>query len=177
MSSAEPAAGDLLVVYLEKRPALVRFFTARLGSSAAAEDLVQDIYLKLASAPPDVGSPSAFLYRLGYNLMLDRVKQQRRAAARDGAWRSLHRSDLGGEDLDASPPVDQAVADRQRLAKLMRGLEHLPPQCRRAFELHKFDGLSHSETAAALGISRSAVEKHVSSALRKLLAWMDGDGR
>jgi RNA polymerase sigma-70 factor (ECF subfamily) len=35
--------------------------------------------------------------------------------------------------------------------------------------LHKFDGLTHAETAARMGISRSAVEKHVSLALGHLL--------
>ncbi len=52
----------------------------------------------------------------------------------------------------------------------MAALDELPPQCRKAFRLHKLDGLSHAETAAAMGISRSAVEKHISAALKFLLA-------
>ena len=66
---------------MEKREALVRFFTARLGSPAAAEDLVQDIYVKLHGLEPDgeVQNEVGFLYRLGSNLMLDKLRQQRRS--------------------------------------------------------------------------------------------------
>ena len=41
--------GELLQIYLEKRANLVRFFAARLGSVAAAEDLLQELYLKIAT--------------------------------------------------------------------------------------------------------------------------------
>jgi RNA polymerase sigma-70 factor (ECF subfamily) len=54
------------------------------------------------------------------------------------------------------------------LAKVLKAVEALPPQCRRVFRLHKFDGLSHAEVAEKLGISRSAVEKHISAALKSL---------
>ena len=46
----------------------------------------------------------------------------------------------------------------------------LPPQAQRAFRLHKFEGLSHAETARVMGLSVKAVEKHVSAALKALTA-------
>ena len=172
MSSGKTeAASVLLAIYLEKRPALVRYFALRLGSQAAAEDLVQDIYLRIERVDPgEVASPAAYLYRLGSNLMLDRLKQQRRSAARDDAWQDSRHLALGDQQIADEPAADEALASRQRMAKMMEAMQELPPQCRRAFELHKFDGLSHGETAAAMGISRSAVEKHISLALRRLLA-------
>jgi RNA polymerase sigma-70 factor (ECF subfamily) len=68
------------------------------------------------------------------------------------------------------PPADEAVDARLRLGRLLAAVEAMPPQTRRAFRLHKLQGLSHAETAAAMGVSRSAVEKHVSAALKFLLA-------
>ena len=65
--------------------------------------------------------------------------------------------------------ADEALASRQRLAKLVAELETLPPRMRRAFQLHKLEGMSHAETARAMGISISAVEKHVSGALKALM--------
>ncbi|MBC6962986.1 MAG: sigma-70 family RNA polymerase sigma factor, partial [Nitrosomonas sp.] len=44
----------------------------------------------------------------------------------------------------------------------------LPPQCHRAFVLHKFDGDSHAEIAEKLGITRNAVEKLLIRALIRL---------
>ena len=58
---------------------------------------------------------------------------------------------------------------RQRLEKLSKALETLSPVTQRVFRLHKFEGLTHAETAERMGISRSAVEKHVSLALGHLL--------
>ena len=51
----------------------------------------------------------------------------------------------------------------------MASLESLPPRMREAFKLHKLEGLSHAETARSMGISISAVEKHISGALKLLL--------
>jgi RNA polymerase sigma-70 factor (ECF subfamily) len=164
------ARAQLEAAYLERRADLLRFFTMRLKSAAAAEDLVQEIYLRAAAADPkaDVRNPLAYLYRLGSNLMLDRLRGERRAAARDHEWRDSHRTVMGGEDVAEEPSADAAVAARQRLAAILKVLEELPPMTQRVFRMHKFDGLSHAEVAQALGVSRSAVEKHVMLVLRTL---------
>ncbi len=169
MDSTPP--NPVLAVYLEKRPNLVRFFAARLGSLEASEDLAQDLYMKVAALGPieDLQSPMALLYRMGANLMLDRLRQERRAAAREDAWLRTSHTTVGGEDVVDQPPADEALASRQRLAKLVAELETLPPRMRRAFQLHKLEGMSHAETARAMGISISAVEKHVSGALKALM--------
>lgn len=164
---------SLVAVYLEKRADLRRFFAARLGSVEAAEDLVQEIYLKLAAtddAQAEVLNPSAYLYRLGSNLMLDRIKQQRRAVARDDGWHAANRMAVGGVDVSREAAADDAVAARERLRQLVAALEELAPDHRRAFRLHKFDGLSHAEVAQIMGVSRSAIEKWISAALKHLHA-------
>src|SRR6185369_1266468 len=75
------ARAALLAAYLERRDDLLRFFTLRLRSAAAAEDLVQDIYVRIAAIGRDVEvrNASAYLYRLGSNLMLDKIRGERRA--------------------------------------------------------------------------------------------------
>lgn len=164
----------LIAAYLRKRDELVRFFTLRTGSPGAAEDLVQDLFLKIRDLEPpaDLRSPEAFLYRVGTNLMLDRAKHQRRQAARDHAW-SRETAGDGPEPVAAEPAADDAIAGRQRLARLMAGVEKLPPQVAEAFRLHKFEGLTHGEVAARLGVSRSSVEKYIMSALKALMTEME----
>jgi len=162
----------LVALYLERRADLVRFFTLRLRSPAAAEDLVQDIYVRVAGLEDaaDIQNPVGYLYRLGSNLMLDRLRGERRAAFRDGAWLETRRDVMGAQDVSPEPSAETVVADRQRLERLVQALGELTPRTQRVFRMHKFDGMSHPQVAAALGISRSAVEKHVMTALRHLAA-------
>ena len=163
---------ELMGAYLAKRADLVRFFAARLRSMAAAEDLVQDLYVRVASleSMERVENPSAYLYRLASNLMLDRLRSDRRSGARDGAWVQEQRLEIGGEGVADEPSAEQSVAARQRLAQVARAIAELPPKTKRAFELHKLEGLTQEETARALGVSRKTVEKQISTALQRLMA-------
>jgi RNA polymerase sigma factor (sigma-70 family) len=163
---------SLIGLYLERRADLVRFFAIRLRSAAAAEDLVQDIYVRLSGLEPpgEIQNPMAYLYRLGSNLMLDRLRGERRTANRDGAWLDSQTTRIGVHEISAEPSAEATVAARQRLALLTEALKELSPQTQRVFRMHKFEGLSHPEVAAAIGISRSAVEKHMMAALKHLLA-------
>ena len=169
---AEDGRSSLIGLYLQRRADLVRFFTVRLRSASAAEDLVQDIYVRLSGLdqPGEIQNPMAYLYRLGSNLMLDRLRGERRTAHRDGAWLDSQTTRVGVHEVSAEPSAEAAVAARQRLAALTDALAELGPQTQRVFRMHKFEGLSHPEVAAALGISRSAVEKHMMAALKHLLA-------
>jgi RNA polymerase sigma-70 factor (ECF subfamily) len=171
--AARDEGGDpLMAEYLQRRDNIVRFLAARAGSMAAAEDLAQELYLRLAARDPgaEVSNATALLYRMAINLMLDRARGEARSAARDGAWRQLSRSDLGGIDISDDPPADEAAASAQRLRQLVAAVGDLAPQMGRAFRLHKLEGLSHAETARAMGLSVKAVEKHVSAALKALTA-------
>jgi len=168
----EDARSSLIALYLERRADLVRFFTVRLRSAAAAEDLVQDIYVRLSGVEPgaDIQNPTAYLYRLGSNLMLDKLRGERRTAHRDGAWLDTQTMRVGAHEVSAEPSAEAAVAARQRLGLLTEALKELSPQTQRVFRMHKFEGMSHPEVATALGVSRSAVEKHMMTALKHLLA-------
>ena len=162
----------MLDAYLARQEELRRYFRARLGQVGDVDDLMQDLYLKVAAVPSDedIRSPGAYLYRLASNVMLDRLRRNRRAAARDTDWRRLYHVTTPVEDVADLPSAETAAAARQHLRRVVEALDALPPMTRQIFRLHKFDGLSHAETAARVGISRSSVEKHMMEALRHLTA-------
>lgn len=168
--------GGMAAAYLAKRADLVRFFTVRTSSAAEAEDIVQDIFLKIAGLDESaIENPVAYLYRLGSNVMLDRVRARRRAEARDGAYFGAHADAAGtAEPAAPAPSPEDAWASRRRLENVLRIMQEFPPQRRRVFAMHKLEGRSYGEVAAALGISKSAVEKHMMAAL-KLLAPLGED--
>ena len=167
---------ELLDAYLSKRDDLVRYFTARLRSASAAEDLIQDLYIRLASLERTgpIENPSAFLYRLASNLMLDRLRSERRSGARDASWLQTRRVEVDGESIADDPSAEQVVYARQRLSLTAQAIAELPPRTRRAFELHKLQGMTQEETAQVLGVSRKTIEKQISTALQRLMARLGG---
>jgi RNA polymerase sigma factor (sigma-70 family) len=170
-SSGDDATQSALIqAYFDRRPNLVRFFAARTGSYAAAEDLAQELYLKLAASglAVEAASPVALLYKMAINLMLDQARSARRSAVRETAWRQESRPALGGAEIADEPAADEVVVSRQRLRQLMDAVAELPPQRRRAFRLHKLEGLTQAQTARAMGVSVKAIEQHISAALRVL---------
>jgi RNA polymerase sigma-70 factor (ECF subfamily) len=163
---------SLIESYLAARPDLVRFFTARLRSKEAAEDLVQDMYERVLRVPQDepIGNPMAYLYRLGTNLLLDQARYDGRRMVRDAVWSELNRARLAGVDIVDEPGAERVADAKQRLDRLLAAAKTLPPRTQQAFQLHKLEGRSHAETALVMGVSRSAVEKHISTALKFLLS-------
>ena len=170
--AATEDVSDLVAAYLDAASDLKRLFALRLRSAAAAEDLIQDLYVKVAAWPPDaeIGNPDALLYRMATNLMLDRIRADRRTGARDAAWVEVNTTRAGTEQVDEQASAERQVEGRQRAAQLAAAIQTLPPQTRAAFVLNKLEGLTHVEAARRLGVSQKTVEKQVSAALRKLSA-------
>jgi RNA polymerase sigma-70 factor (ECF subfamily) len=174
-SDREVGDGALLGLsdaYLAKRDDLIRYFAARMRSREAAEDLIQDLFVRIRAldSTAEIENPSAYLFRLANNMMLDRLRSGQRSGARDEAWRRSQSVDLAGQEVaDAASPEQAAVAS-ERLRRTLAAIESLPPRTRRAFELHRLEGLSQEQTAQALGVSRKTVEKQVSAAVKHLLA-------
>lgn len=154
---------------MSKRRDLVRFFTERTSSASEAEDIVQEIWIRLREVG-EVENCAAFLYRTGMNLMLDRARSLRRSRGRDDGYHKLNQVRGAGanEDEDAEPSPEDIVAGRQRVARLAQLIRAMPEQRQRVFVMHKLEGLSYGEVAERLRISRSAVEKHMMAALRQI---------
>jgi RNA polymerase sigma-70 factor (ECF subfamily) len=159
----------LLETYFARRANLVRFFAARAGAGAA-EDLAQELYLKIAgrAEPIAVQSPAALLYRMASNLLLDSARSARRSAVRETTWRTESRPLMGADEVSPDVSADETIIERQRIARLVEAVADLPPQMGRAFRLHKLEGRSQAETAQAMGVSVKAVEKHIAAAMKAL---------
>jgi RNA polymerase sigma factor (sigma-70 family) len=172
MSLTPSSRSILLRVYLEKRETLVRVFSKSLRDSALAEDIIQDMYVKIANFEGDyaIDNPTGFLFRMANNLYLNRLRSQTSEKARNNAWHDMNQSHIGGEVVDETPGAEAGIAGRQTLQSLLAALRELPEKTQAIFRLHKFEGLSQPQVAARLDISISSVEKHLSLALRHLMS-------
>lgn len=166
----------LIDAYIEMREALKRFLVARFRDETVAEDILQEMYLKLerTTLEKPIENMSAFLYRVANNLALDMRKQSIRQQNRDKNWGEATSDQISGEPVDETVDVTAAIDAKKKIRLITEKLEELPPQCRRVFVAHKFEGLSHSEVAARFDISRSTVEKHMSKALKFLVMHLKG---
>lgn len=156
--------------FFEKRENLLLFLAARTRSMPQAEDLLQDLYLKVVAveAEADARAPAALLYKMAANLLVDHVRSAQRSARRDADWRRETRPSLGSEEVSGEPSADEAVIARERVRQLAEAVAALPPQMGRAFRLHKLEGLSQKETAQAMGVSVKMIEQHIQAAMRHL---------
>lgn len=169
--SGRPAEDSpLFRAFLEKRENLLLFLAARTRSMSVAEDLVQDLYLKLASVDDtaEVRAPVALLYRMASNLLIDHVRSAQRTSRRNAQWRMDHRATMGGEDIVEEPAADEAIIGRERIRQLAAAVADLPPKMGQAFRLHKLEGRSQAQTAQAMGVSAKMVEQHIQAAVRRL---------
>ena len=167
----------LLDTYLAQRSALLRLLKARLGNAEDAEDVVQELFLRLERMPAaEIANPTAYVYQMALNLARDHQRQHLRGRARDGHWREATQTMLAAEPVETQPSAEEAYDARQKLDRVVAALDELSPHCRRVFVMHKFEELTHTEIMARLGIARSTVEKHMTTALKLLTQRLGRDG-
>lgn len=127
------------------------------GSQAIAEDLVQDTFIKLwehcKKVPPT--KAKAFVYRVGYNLFLDRVKHQKVVQKFQAA------------PTERSGPEDpQFQVEQQEFEdRLWAAIADMPEKNRVVFLMNRLDGLTYNQIAEEVGVGVKAVEKRMQKAL------------
>lgn len=132
----------------------------KVGSAAAAEDLVQEAFVRLAGlGETRIENPRALLYRIIGNLAIDKGRREARDRQR---LAPLDDADLAAAD---EPDAERGLIARQRLAHLKEAVEALPERCRQCFILRRFEDVDPDEIALRMGISRNMVEKHLRHAV------------
>ena len=167
----------LLEAFTECRPALLRYLMLRGATAEEAEDILQEVHLKLwAEKIGSVDQPRAYLYKMTNNHFLLHRRTIQRRARREGDWLVVH----GGEqpEVDERPSAEAGLIVREQLAILQRVLDALPERTRTVFRRFRLDGEPQRQIAADTGISVSAVEKHLTRAYEAIAAAklrLDGD--
>lgn len=142
---------------------LCRYARPLLGDADEAEEVVQGVFLTIWERRDSLlitTSLKAYLYRAVHNRCLNRLSQQANQAS--------HREQAAAElYTDATSPTQALLAD-ELSSRLQRAIGLLPEQCRRVFELSRFEELSYKEIADRLGIAAKTVENQIGKALRIL---------
>jgi RNA polymerase sigma-70 factor (ECF subfamily) len=134
---------------------LLRYAQRMVGDLATAEDLVQEVFLRVYRARERYAPEARFstwLYRIATNLALNELRRPRR--------RTPHRSAEDEEAVLAEPAAGaDDVAHARRVGRAAAAaLEELPETQRAALCLAAVEGLSYAEVAEALEVTESAVK-------------------
>lgn len=147
------------------RRALIAFFTRRTGDHAEAEDMTQEVFVRLArGGGQDMRSADAYVFQVAANLVRDRGRKL--AVRQDGADIVRAADQARGEPLDA----ERILIGKDNLQAVVAVLRDLNPKTRDILLLNRLDGLSHNELARMFGISTSMVGKHIYKASALLAA-------
>nr|WP_305123416.1 sigma-70 family RNA polymerase sigma factor [Roseomonas sp. GC11] len=148
------------------RDRLVQDVARRILCRATAADLVQDVFLRLWDRAAEwKGDPEAYLRRSARNAAIDylRARRLREAVAPELAARM-------------APPAPEAHLEaRDALRRLEVTIRALPERSRDIFLLNRVHSCSYSEIARAMGLSSTAVEKHMARALAACRAAVEGE--
>jgi RNA polymerase sigma-70 factor (ECF subfamily) len=149
-------------LFAEQRGALQAFLSRRVRRHPDAEELSQEVYVRMLRIP-DIGAirnPEAYLYTVASNLAKERARQEHRDAA------ALDVDDpLVKEQLAELPAFASQLDTEERIKRLREVLQQLPPKCHAAVVLQYWHGLSYEEIAQRLGVSTHMVKKYLSQAL------------
>ena len=140
----QQALADLYDWYM---PRVYRYAVARVGNTTEAEDLTEEVFLKMLGAIGDFRWKdvpfSSWLFRIAHNHV---VTHFRRNAQRGGAT-----SEISEDIVDWRHDLAAAVEDRITLEEVRRATELLPDAQREVIALRFAVGLSIADTARALG--------------------------
>lgn len=149
------------------RTPLVNFLYRMVRNSATAEDLAQEVFLRVYRARKKYAPNAKFttwLFRIATNLALNAVRDgryQQMGISLDQQGRPGESSekDQAAMDLpDRRPDAERQLIARDRAALVRRAVEALPEKQRAAVLLHKYQELDYDEIARILGCSESALK-------------------
>ena len=152
-------ASQVRDLYETHHRTLVAFLQARLNSSADAQEVAQEVYVRLLGLKDlaQIDSPKAFLFRIATNLSLDQLRKR--------AVRAAAPPDPPSEDWHVAPIPEQYASAVQQWKNVQLALRELPAKTSRAFVMHVIEGRDFAVIAKDMKLSERMVRYHVGHAM------------
>jgi RNA polymerase sigma-70 factor (ECF subfamily) len=158
------AAGDkraFATIFDRYQSSIVRFAFRFVADHAKAEELAQEIFIKLyrsASSYRPSAKLKTYLFRIATNHCLNEVRRHEQRI-----FRPIISEDAGGEEdreptAPASDRPDEVVAGKQLESAVQRALEQMSDRERAAFVMCRFEGMPYREIAEVLSATEAAVK-------------------
>ena len=160
----------LALLFAEYYGPLCLFVQRYVDDVAAAEDLVQNVFIRLWKHRTELNAETtlvAYLHAAARNAALNHLRNETRYQRRVAAARD--EQDWQGSDMASDGSVyDPNVARDVRRAAVLQAAETLPPRCRDVFLLRWQQELTYAEIASVLEISVKTVEMQMTIAVKRI---------
>lgn len=157
-SETRHGRAHFLQVFLSQRPQMEALVSRRVGCRATAADLVQDLFLRFWRRPlVQVEELGTYLLRCAGNIAIDHLRSEGSRGRVNQHWQP---------EPDARGSEPQAALEAGNdLRQVEAALRRLPERTRHIFLLNRIHGRTYADIANVMGVSQSAVEKHMMRAL------------
>ena len=149
------------VLYIRYAPQVKSFVSAILKDSADADDVVQDIFLRIWEERQIVCQARSFksyLFTMTRNIIYNRLKRDK-----------VHNRYVGFESKrNPQDEIEERIMTKDLLDQIKEEMDSLTEQQRVIYELNRNDEMTYKEIAEKLGISPKTVQYHISNVLAKL---------
>lgn len=161
VKDGDDAAFEYLVTKF-RRP-MLSFMYRMARNSAVAEELVQEIFLRVYRSRATYNAEAKFstwLYRIATNLAVNHARDTKHEKPELSVSLDEPDSDTGQKlDLaDGAASAEQALLQRERLAAIRQHVQNLPDRQRLAVLMHKYQGMDYRQIAEVLKLSESATK-------------------
>ena len=156
-TGAGATAPDPAALWTEFAPPLRGFLARRVPPGVDADDLLEDVFLRVirhAGSLRSTDRPEAWLYQIARNAVRDSLRARLR---RDGKHETIE-----FDELPADPdPAAERSAEAELAPCLTAMIERLPEPYRTAIALTTLRGVSQADAARQLGVSNSGMKSRV----------------
>jgi RNA polymerase sigma factor (sigma-70 family) len=151
------------------RGPLIAYFLRRVRERSEAEDLTQEVFVRILnhSETVDPARAQAYVFTAAGNLLRDRA---RRAAVRQTSTFSTLEDPAQTLSLDLVEEInaERVLVGRETLRQVLLALDGLSQRTRDIFVLYRIEKMKQHEIASLYGLSHGAVEKHLVKAMAYL---------
>ena len=153
--------------YVTHRDELLAYVSSRLGNSVEAEDLVQNVFLRLLTSDKMITDVtlSALVYTTTRNLITDYYRRRTHFEAYEHYLKNTDSIDESAESI---------LSIRDITEQLERGLARVPENCREVYRLHIYGGMKVAEISERLGEGYKSVEHRLGIARKSVRQQLRG---
>ena len=156
--------------FVENQETLLRWLTKVLGDIESARDIAQATFVNVWKYCDNrrIGSAKALIFQSAINLARNELRRRGRVLANGIFPEDPVKLGPLRDALSEDSSPEELLAIKQEMHRTMLAIGALPRNPRRAFKMHRIDGLNYREIAEEMNVSESSIEKYMIDALRQL---------